>query len=336
MSFPRFLGVLSVIMFGAILTASFFKKQDRQSLPLQMDEVVTIATPGDEEGLTVELEQTLPEEEGEAEEQQIGVSEEGQDESLEEVDRLHELFSVTGKKSPIVQTITYKSSVPWLKGRSAWLCDYATHYQTSRHFIARSLNGKPDYEKQDVANGDRFNVLNPDLDIKFHLLVDLETCRMWFSYQEGESDKRHLLKTYKVGIGRPDEHSSSGYLTPIGKYSLGDRVATFKPRRYALHQGERKEMIQVFGTRWIPFNEEIEGCSEPAKGFGIHGLPLVKNEDGVIKENLDSICKYESDGCIRLTTTDIEELFAVIITKPTVIELVKGVQGMNLKSEMYE
>ncbi|MEX1012682.1 MAG: L,D-transpeptidase [Waddliaceae bacterium] len=333
MSFPRFLGVLSVIIFGTILGASFLKRQNNPSPSLKVDEIVTIEAPGNQEGLTVLLEQTIPEEE--VAQSQINAREKRQEETLEEVDRLNELFSVTGKKSPIVQTITYKSSVPWLKGRSAWLCDYATHYKTSRHFIARSLNGKPDYEKQDIANGDRFNVLNPDLDIRFHLLVDLTTSRMWFSYQEGESEKHHLLKTYKVGLGRPDEYSASGYLTPTGTYSLGDRVATFKPKKIALHQGERKEMIQVFGTRWIPFNEEIEGCSEPAKGFGIHGLPLVKNDEGVIEENLDSIGKFESDGCIRLKTADVEELFAIIITKPTQIELVKDVQE-NSKLKMYE
>ena len=52
-----------------------------------------------------------------------------------------------------------------------------------------------------------------------------------------------------------------------------------------------------------------------------HGLP---NSQGDLADNQDSIGKYESDGCIRLATADIEELFAIIISQPTTIEIVQG------------
>ena len=57
-----------------------------------------------------------------------------------EADRVDELFNRQDPKFPIVETIPYRSRVAWQKGRPAWLSDYAAHYKTSRHFIARSLN----------------------------------------------------------------------------------------------------------------------------------------------------------------------------------------------------
>ena len=51
-----------------------------------------------------------------------------------------------------------------------------------------------------------------------------------------------------------------------------------------------------------------------------HGI---QDEKGELVETSESLGKYESDGCIRFATQDIEELFAIIITRPTTIELVK-------------
>ena len=82
-------------------------------------------------------------------------------------------------------------------------------------------------------------------------------------------------------------------------------------------------MIKVFGTRWIPFEKEIESCTAPAAGIGLHGVPWVPNSQGELVEDSSSLGKYESDGCVRLATQDIEEIFAIIITRPTTIELVK-------------
>ena len=73
-----------------------------------------------------------------------------------EVDRIPQLFATGSKQLSIVETVSFTSRVPWLKGRPAWISDYASHYQTSRHFIARSLNGKADYLTQKIHPGDRF------------------------------------------------------------------------------------------------------------------------------------------------------------------------------------
>jgi lipoprotein-anchoring transpeptidase ErfK/SrfK len=250
---------------------------------------------------------------------------------LPEVDHIAQLFALDSSKLPIVETISYTSRVPWLKDRPAWIADYAAHYNTSRHFIARSLNHKPDYFTQKISPGDRFNVFKRDLPIEFYLLIDLSKCRMWFYYIDLSSNERVLLKTYTVGLGREDSKTVSGYLTPIGKYQLGDKIAVYKPGTMGQFQDRKIEMIRVFGTRWIPFEREVEGCTENAKGFGIHGAPWnVDPTTGQIAEDRNMVGKYESDGCIRLHSEDIEELFAIIVTKPTIVELVKDFHDAKL------
>lgn len=246
------------------------------------------------------------------------------DPSLPSANRIDELFNKREPRMPIVETITYKAYVPWKKGKPAWISDYASHYKTSRHFIARSLNNKADYEKQDVADGDKFNVLRDDKEFSFHLLVDILTSRMWFYYKDGETNEKVLIKSYDVGLGRPDPYSPSGILTPLGTYTLGEKVGIYRPKMMQYHQGENTEMIRVFGTRWIPFCDELKDCTADAKGYGIHGLPWKENEQNELVEDRQSLRQYASDGCIRLTTEDIEELFSIIITRPTTIEIVRG------------
>lgn len=250
------------------------------------------------------------------------------------VDRIDEFFNRGENKFPIVQTITYKSKVPWMKGRPAWLSDYASHYKTSRHFIARSLNNRPDYFKQEVGEGDKFNVLRDDKHFEFFLLVDIATCKMMFYFLDNDTHELTLVKTYNVGVGRVDESAESGYRTPLGKYTLGDKIAVYRPKTISYHQGEKVEMVRVFGTRWIPFGDEVEGCTASPKGFGLHGLPWVPNTKGELAEDLSSIGGYQSDGCIRLATNDIEEIFAIIISRPTTIEIVKGMENAKLPGEI--
>lgn len=239
------------------------------------------------------------------------------------VDRVEELFRTQGSHLPIVETITYKSHVPWLKGRQAWLSDYASHYHTSRHFLARSLNGKDDYFKQEVTEGSHFNVLRPDLRLQFNLVIDTTSCKLWLYYYDLDHNERGLIKSYTVGLGRPDSSSSSGLLTPLGAYTLGDKVAIFKPTTTGLHQGQKTQLIRVFGTRWIPFDEAIGTTTSSPKGYGIHGVPWRDNGVGELIEDTSSLGDYASDGCIRLSTADVEEIFAIVITKPTVVELVR-------------
>lgn len=241
---------------------------------------------------------------------------------LPDADRMDEFFNVGLPKLPIVQTVTYSAKVPWKKGQAAWVSDYASHYSTSRHFIARSLNGERDYDKQTVANGDRFNVFVEEKPISFHLVVDTSRCRMWVYYFDAETDERVLVKSYPVGLGRVDAKRFSGNLTPHGTYTLGEKIAVYRPGKLGIYNNQKIEMLSVFGSRWIPFDQEISECSAPSKGLGLHGCPWVKGENGEWQEDLAGLGGYDSDGCIRLKTADVEELFSVIITKPTTIYLV--------------
>ena len=241
------------------------------------------------------------------------------------IDRMHQLFSTGSSKLPIVETVEYLSTVPWLKGRPAWLADYAVHYNTSKHFISRSLSGSDNYFIQTLSQGSRFNVFCKDKKIEFHLVVDMTRLKLAFYYLDLDTHERVLLKVYRVGLGRMDSKSASGYLTPFGCYQLGEKVSIYKPGVMGLFHEQKAEMIRVFGSRWIPFDSEIAGCTEAAKGYGIHGAPwVVDSKTGSLVENRECIGKYESDGCIRLLLEDIEEIYAIVITKPTFIHIVKN------------
>ncbi len=115
------------------------------------------------------------------------------------------------------------------------------------------LNGKPDYFKQDITEGAKFNVLKKEVPLRFHLVVDASRCKLWFYAIDDSTQTKTLLKTYDVGLGRPDSTKVSGLLTPLGKYTLGSRVAIYKPGVQGNHKGQKVEMVTVFGTRWIPF-----------------------------------------------------------------------------------
>ncbi len=252
--------------------------------------------------------------------------------SEQNVDQVWRLFTTGRNKLPIVETLKYHSRVSWLKGRPAWITDYASHHATSRHFIARSLNGKEDYFTQKIATGDRFNVLRNDINLQFHLVVDLSRCKMWFYYYDQDANERVLLKTYQVGLGRFDQRAQSGLLTPKGQFTLGDKVATYKPGVMGYFQGSQVEMIQVFGTRWIPFQENSDTVDgDNPQGYGMHGVPWLPEEStGDYKECDEVIGQYASDGCIRLRQADIEELYAILITKPTTVSIVADFKDAQL------
>lgn len=255
------------------------------------------------------------------------------DEQLPEANYIGSFFDPAAIKLPIVETVTYARRVPWLKGKFAWVSDYASHYKTSKHFIARSLNKKADYFTQDVKNGDRFNVLRTDKNFHFYLLIDTSRSKMWFYYVDNDLNQRTLVKTYSVGLGRLDDTKASGSLTPIGKYTLGEKIAVYKPGVMGHFNNDKVEMVQVFGTRWIPFGDEVEGCTAPAKGFGLHGTPLLKNSNNEYVEDISGVGKFESDGCVRIKQKEMEELFSIIVSRPTVVELVKDFHEAKLPGE---
>lgn len=335
MSLPKLLTYCGIFLFGLIFILAFYKGGASESAPKASEvkiakvvakqpiEVPLDVKPADPIVPVAKVKVTPPPQPAPIKNEVI-LAIEPKDVSLTpDVNRIEELFKKNGSTLKFVDTIVYKSRVPWQKGRPAWLSDYASFYETSRHFIARSLNGKPDYMKQDLAENERFNVFRKDVKLSFHLVVDASLCKMWLYAIDETHQEKTLLKTYTVCLGRPDNSKTSGLLTPLGKYSLGSRVAIYKPKVMGYHNGKKIEMVRVFGSRWIPFDKEIANATAPAKGFGLHGVPWVDTAKGGLAQDKSSLGKYESDGCIRLSTEDMEEIFAIIITKPTEIEIVR-------------
>jgi hypothetical protein len=253
-----------------------------------------------------------------------------EEDSFPSANRVDELFKPDAKILPIVETISYSTKVPWLSGRSAWIADYASYYSTSKHFIARSLNKKPDYMTRRVILGNRFNVFKKDRNFQFYLLVDASVCKMGFYYVDLDTNERVLIKTYKVGLGKKAE-TPSYCLTPLGKYALGSKTAIYNKDSKGFYQKKQVNMLTIFGTRWIPFDQIISSDLKSCKGLGIQGAPWEYSSDSKeFTENCESIGNYGSDGCIRLLKEDVEELFSIIITKPTIIEVVKHFKDARL------
>ncbi len=248
------------------------------------------------------------------------------------VDRIDEFFQPGCETLPIVETIRYSPNVSWSPHKSAWLGDYAAHHCTSKHFISRSLSkGRPHYDQQNIAVGDRFNVLKKQMPFQFYLLVDISRSRLWFYYEDLAAKKKVLLKTYDVGLGRLDPHSPSGSLTPTGKFRIGSKIIVYRPGSKGIFRRRETEMITVFGTRWIPIHGS-EASSADLKGYGVHGSPWLLADDGQLREDRTSIGNYASDGCIRMATKDVEELFSIVITRPTEVEIVTDfclAEGLN-------
>ncbi|MBI5274450.1 MAG: L,D-transpeptidase [Chlamydiales bacterium] len=324
MNFPRILLIGSASLFILMGTVAVVKKQRNNQTTNKIVDVDSLKKeislpPPQKEQIITKAPVLIPPVEKRKEIKRLLV-----EDGTAQVDRIDELFNIGPNKLPIVETITYTSRVSWLKGRPAWIADYASNYKTSRHFIARSLNKKTDYITQKVAPGDRFNVLRSDLNFEFYFLVDISKCTMSFYYIDLDKNERVLLKTYRVGLGLLDEKSHSGTITPTGKFYLGDKIAIYKPGMMGFFQNERIEMINVFGSRWLPFKGIEEDQESYVHGYGIHGAPMYFNEKtGELEEKRDSIGKYESSGCIRLLQEDMEEIFAIVITRPTIVEIVK-------------
>lgn len=238
------------------------------------------------------------------------------------VDRIEEFFIPGCGELPIVETLRYTPNVSWSPHKSAWLGDYAAHHSTSKHFISRSLaKNRPIYDQQSIAVGDRFNVLKKNRPFEFYLLVDISRSKLWFYCDDLVAKKKILLKTYDVGLGRLDPQSPSRSRTPTGKFRLGSKIIVYKSGAKGIFRRKEVEMITVFGTRWIPL-EGVDENSVDLKGYGIHGSPWISQDNGTSTEDVSGIGKYASDGCIRMRTSDVEELFSIVITKPTNVEIV--------------
>ena len=102
-------------------------------------------------------------------------------------------------------------------------------------------------------------------------------------------------------------------------------------------QESEVEMVRVFGSRWIHFSEVISGYGDNRRVYGFHGAPWIYDlETESYKEDLSTVGSYDSDGCIRLAQSDIEEIYSIVITKPTVVEIVSDFHEADLPGELVE
>ena len=335
MSLPKIFLLVSVALFSFIGGIALFKKAPSKSsekVHIVAEEEVDLSR------LTVEtpelIKEVLPLTETISKDPVVDCSQEEEKPIVIEHDPeengIAPLF-LKGTTCPIVETITYKRRTSWKSRGPAWLVDYANHYKTSLDFIYGSLNGGKDFKPVSVSEGARFNVLRNDIDFRFHLIVSLSACRLRLYYVMPEEKKAVFLKGYQVCLGKKDPSKTSESLTPLGIYQLGDRIANFRPKMMGTHKGKKVELIQVFGCYWIPFERTIGECTEPARGYGIHGTPVLRDpNNGTLKEDTSSIGHFESDGCIRLSGKDMQELYAIISTHKTYVEIVPSFDQSKL------
>lgn len=239
-----------------------------------------------------------------------------------DVNVISKLFQPFPPILPFIETVSYSTRVSWLSGRQAYIGDYASYFNTSKHFISRSLNGEGNYFSEKVRLGDRFNVIKKEVPLQFHLVVDLSRLKLWFYAYDGDADVRYLLKTYRVAAGRLAPSQVSGCLTPLGIFSIGRDSAIYKEGVLGTWRNEPREMITIFGVRWIGFGKEIADCTGSCKGLGFHGVPWKHTESGDLVECRECIGNYVSGGCIRLFSEDIEEIYAIITSRPSFVHIV--------------
>jgi len=270
-------------------------------------------------------------------EQQTGILSKSADQDLPtQVNRIAQLFNPYPPTLPIVETVSYISRVPWLTGRAAYLGDWASHYETSKHFISRSLNGMNRYLEQKVSRGDRFNVFKKDKEIEFHLVIDLSRLTLWLYYFDVAEECCVQLKSYPVCAGKLTSQTRSGSLTPTGVYEVGREIAVYKEGDKGLYKNHPVEMVTIFGVRWIPLTREVANCTGSCKGLGVHGVPWKREgPEGALLESRECIGGYNSQGCIRLVTEDIEEIFSIIVSKPSYVHIVQDFQDVKLPGKRY-
>lgn len=248
-----------------------------------------------------------------------------QDAENMKIDRISRLYAKGETKLPFMETVTFTHNVSWLKGRSALVQDYARHYHTSLHFISRSLSeGKEESLHPKLSQGDSFNVIRQDKKIEFYLVVDLSRRFMHMYAYDVNTGERYLLKIYKVGVGSLDPTSASGCETPTGLYALDRKVGVYTPGVVADMNGRLVELCQHYGTRYLPFGGKDSH-------LGIQGNPwVVDSETGELTEVRTFIGQYATEGNIRMHTEDVEQLFSIVTSRPTKIEIVKDFSDAHL------
>ncbi|MBI2103961.1 MAG: L,D-transpeptidase family protein [Candidatus Omnitrophica bacterium] len=134
------------------------------------------------------------------------------------------------------------------------------------------------------ANGLQGDIIRPGQKLKipkgtFSVVVDKSQNQLLLT----ENDQ--FVKTYRVATGKEDSP------TPVGTFKVVNRIPD--PVWYkqgAVVPPESPE--NILGTRWLGIDK---------KGYGIHG-----------SVDPDAIGQRVTAGCVRMTNSDVEELFDII------------------------
>jgi len=114
---------------------------------------------------------------------------------------------------------------------------------------------------------------------KFSIVAD-KSDNLMMVYYNGE-----YFKTYRIGTGKYDK-------TPVGESKVTDRImhpTWWQPDGKAIPYGSPDNLL---GTHWLALD---------IRGYGIHGT-----------WEPETIGRSESEGCIRMLNSEVEELFNII------------------------
>lgn len=148
----------------------------------------------------------------------------------------------------------------------------AARFNTTFEFIKR-LNG---LAKDTIWIGQRLNLPKGE----FSLVVRKERFVMDLKLDGA------FIKRYRVGLGL-----NGG--TPVGEFVVRNRIP--EPADGSWPFGHEKHRL---GTRWLGLKSDAGH-----KGYGIHGCPASENS---------AIGGECSQGCVRLTNEDVEEVYDII------------------------
>ncbi len=135
----------------------------------------------------------------------------------------------------------------------------------------------------------------------FSIVIERSTCQLFLS------DNRGLFKRYHVGLGMP------GHETALGKYTIGNKQKDptwFKPGAGPVTSGDESNEL---GTRWMPL---VPAEPNLPADLGIHGTI-----------HPETVGSYSSHGCARLSNTEVEELYDLVVRSTPVTIVDKYVPG---------